>query len=147
MARLFVIPLVFFTGLSWFVFRSFQIDMMKTEPKSASQHRKSEKKTLDAISAKTLVSPTLNISNAPWQDAANMPRAITHFEHDRYIELVEALSRLFLNNHVTFIMCDGTLLGSYIGHDMLPWDDDIDIMVSHQDLPKVKRIFRNPELW
>lgn len=76
-----------------------------------------------------------------------MPRAITRYEHDKYVQLLEVLSNLFFEANVTFFMCDGTLLGSYMGHDLLPWDDDLDIMVRYSDLPKVKKIFQNPELW
>ena len=44
-------------------------------------------------------------------------------------------------------MSDGTLLGSYVFHDIIPWDDDIDFMVDIRDYPKLKTIFQNKTIW
>ena len=44
-------------------------------------------------------------------------------------------------------MADGTLLGSYFFHDIIPWDDDIDIMVDYRDYPRLKKAFRNHSVW
>ena len=43
---------------------------------------------------------------------------------------------------VEFIMCDGTLLGSYVFHGFIPWDDDADVMVNIKEIGKLKRILR-----
>ena len=44
-------------------------------------------------------------------------------------------------------MADGTLLGSYFFHDIIPWDDDMDIMVDYQDYPRLKKAFQNETIW
>ena len=44
-------------------------------------------------------------------------------------------------------MADGTLLGSYFFHDIIPWDDDLDIMVDFQDYPRLKKVFQNQTIW
>ena len=44
-------------------------------------------------------------------------------------------------------MADGTLLGSYFFHDIIPWDDDIDIMVDYRDYPRLKKAFQNHSVW
>ena len=44
-------------------------------------------------------------------------------------------------------MAHGTLLGSYFFHDIIPWDDDMDIMVDYQDYPRLKKAFQNETIW
>ena len=44
-------------------------------------------------------------------------------------------------------MAHGTLLGSYFFHDMIPWDDDVDLLVDYNDYPRLKKVFRNQTLW
>ena len=39
-------------------------------------------------------------------------------------------------------MGDGTLLGSYVMHDVIPWDDDLDLMVNYEDYMKLKTLYR-----
>ena len=39
------------------------------------------------------------------------------------------------------------MLGSYSFHDIIPWDDDIDISVDFRDYPKLKRTFHNSSVW
>ena len=51
------------------------------------------------------------------------------------------------NYVLRYILADGTLLGSYLFHDMIPWDDDMDLMVDYRDYPKVKDIFSNITIW
>ena len=46
-----------------------------------------------------------------------------------------------------YTLVHGTLLGSYFFHDILPWDDDMDVMVDFRDYPKFKRAFQNVSVW
>ena len=39
------------------------------------------------------------------------------------------------------------MLGSYFFHDIIPWDDDIDVLVDFRDYPKFKRAFHNASVW
>ena len=89
----------------------------------------------------------LKPENVPWLSAPFFPRAINKTDYDMYVDLLRTLSELFEQANVTFIMCDGTLLGSYIAHGMLPWDDDADLMVRYADINKVKAIFANASVW
>ena len=43
--------------------------------------------------------------------------------------------------NITYILAYGTVLGSYVMHDILPWDDDLDIFTNIDDLPKIKLVF------
>ena len=44
-------------------------------------------------------------------------------------------------------MAHGTLLGSYFFHDMIPWDDEVDLLVDYNDYPRLKKVFHNQTLW
>ena len=46
----------------------------------------------------------------------------------------------------SYVMGAGSMIGVYAFHDIIPWDDDINIWVDYRDLPKVKRVLRNPSL-
>lgn len=35
--------------------------------------------------------------------------------------------------NVSYHMCGGTLLGSYLHHGLIPWDDDVDLCVTYKD--------------
>lgn len=91
--------------------------------------------------------PSLNDSAIKWMSAPMLPRALTKPQYNTYLQLLHNLSQLFISAGVVFIMCDGTLLGSYIFHDFIPWDDDMDLMVRYQDLPKIKKMFKDKLLW
>lgn len=90
---------------------------------------------------------SLNISKVPWLSAPAVPRPITRKEYDTVIEILRTFTGLLERANVSYIMCDGTLLGSYMHHDIIPWDDDLDLMVRYRDLPKVKQIFKQESIW
>ena len=46
---------------------------------------------------------------------------------------VATLTKAFDNAGVTYFMTSGTLLGSYLHHGRIPWDDDVDLMVNSSD--------------
>ena len=77
----------------------------------------------------------------PWLSHPLLPRVITRHERDRCVDLLSTLDAIFLEFNITYMLAHGTLLGSYVMHDMLPWDDDLDIFVNIDDLAKLKRVF------
>ena len=79
----------------------------------------------------------------PWLSHPRLPRVITRHERDRCVELLSTLDTIFREFNITYMMAYGTLLGSYVMHDMLPWDDDLDIFVNLDHLPKMRRLFNN----
>jgi len=91
--------------------------------------------------------PRLNITSLPWISSPVLTRALSQGQYDMYIRLLEVLTNLLLAEGISFILCDGSLLGSYVMHDMIPWDDDIDIMVRLNDIHKVKLLLSQPEIW
>ena len=93
-----------------------------------------------------IVHVSMNINNFTWCSHPFFPRALTRDMHDEYIQLMDTLTSLLRSVNVTFVMGSGTLLGSYMFHDIIPWDDDMDLWLDYNDLPMVKRLFRNHSL-
>ncbi|CAD5125069.1 DgyrCDS13310 [Dimorphilus gyrociliatus] len=68
---------------------------------------------------------------------------------DRHIvfDLLKAIDLVAKRLNISYFMWAGTLLGSYRNHDIIPWDDDIDLIFNFEDrfllmeyLPKIKEI-------
>ena len=87
-----------------------------------------------------------DVTSSIWLSHPHLPRIINKKEYDSYMTLASDVSRLFEAANITLVMSGGTLLGSYMFHDMIPWDDDMDLWMPYRDIPKVKRLFRNETL-
>lgn len=77
----------------------------------------------------------------PWLSHPLLPRLLSRQERDRCIELLSTVDAILQEFNITYTLAHGTLLGSYVMHDMLPWDDDLDIFMNIDDIPKMKRLF------
>ncbi|KAI3380496.1 hypothetical protein SNEBB_011094 [Seison nebaliae] len=62
--------------------------------------------------------------NAMFLDHGMLP-----IHYNLYISLTQALSSVLTKYGLTHVLYQGTLIGSLRHHDMIPWDDDVDIMV------------------
>ena len=82
----------------------------------------------------------------PWRHAPNLPRVVTPEEHRTMLTLLTGVTDLLKLHNITHIIAFGTLMGSYMFHDILPWDDDMDILISWADIPKVKRLLAEPQV-
>ena len=78
----------------------------------------------------------------PWMSHPKLPRAISFQQYKEHLELLSTFSKIMAAENITYIMCDGTLLGSFMMHDMIPWDNDLDVMVSWKEMPKTLNVFR-----
>ncbi|CAF1173124.1 unnamed protein product [Adineta steineri] len=75
-----------------------------------------------------------------WKSSSIIPRVTTRCEHTLMMNLLMIIDRICRENKITYFISDGTLLGSVRHHDIIPWDDDLDIMV-----PNDKRKILNNE--
>ncbi|CAF1088552.1 unnamed protein product [Adineta steineri] len=75
-----------------------------------------------------------------WKSSSIIPRALTQCEHTLMMHLLMIIDRICRENKITYFISEGTLLGSVRHHDIIPWDDDLDIMV-----PNDKRKILNNE--
>ncbi|CAF3401220.1 unnamed protein product [Rotaria sp. Silwood1] len=68
-----------------------------------------------------------------WHSSPDLPRRLTPCDHQLYTELLRILDHFFRQHNISYMMTDGTLLGSYTHHDFLPWDDDVDLRIFMRD--------------
>ena len=77
----------------------------------------------------------------PWRSHRLLPRLLSRPERDHCIELLSKVDDILREFNITYMLAYGTLLGSYVMHDILPWDDDLDIFMNIGDLQKIKLLF------
>ena len=83
--------------------------------------------------------PTLNNTKTPWLSADILPRAMSKFEYKQYIKLLSDVTQLLEEYSVTYFLSGGSLLGSYVMHDILPWDDRVVLSINHRHRHRVER--------
>ncbi len=98
--------------------------------------------TVAAVDPSTGANDTTGNNGIPLLSHPGIPRAMSEEKYNDYIDLIEALAVLLETANITYGMCDGTLLGSFMMHDMIPWDDDVDMMISRKDMNKTFDVIR-----
>ncbi|CAF0981538.1 unnamed protein product [Adineta steineri] len=71
-----------------------------------------------------------------WKSSPLLPRRLTRCEHMLLMHLLTVFERLCRTHQITFFMIGGTLLGSWVHHDIIPWDDDVDLLIPHEAIPR-----------
>ena len=82
-----------------------------------------------------------------WCSQDALPRTVSQSNYSEMIQLVSDFLNICERANITPILGHGSLLGSYMFHDVIPWDDDIDLWIPYDDIPKVKRHFRHLNAW
>ena len=97
-------------------------------------HRTSAAQEFRAPSLTEKRVPRLSYRYSNWNSSPRLPRRFTPCEHQLMMRLLIIVERICREHNLTFAMSDGTLLGSWRHHDVIPWDDDLDLMmpIEHQ---------------
>lgn len=65
-----------------------------------------------------------------WHSTPLMPRLVSQCEHQLMIKLLKRFDQLTRKYSLPYMIIDGTLLGSWRHFDLIPWDDDLDLLMS-----------------
>jgi hypothetical protein len=67
---------------------------------------------------------------------------ITQAEHSFMLRTFEIFVLLCFKANISFFLYGGTLLGSHRHHAMIPWDDDIDVIMNASDKIRIREAFK-----
>ena len=89
-----------------------------------------------------LPNATYRSRQIPWLSHPRMPRILSLDEHEQSLQLLQAVDTLLWQHNITYVLAYGNLIGSYMMHDLLPWDDDLDILIYDKDRHKIVPLFQ-----
>ncbi|XP_013386528.1 uncharacterized protein LOC106156013 [Lingula anatina] len=58
---------------------------------------------------------------------------VSQSEKELLMEMLAVLDRACSKHNITYLLYGGSLLGSYRHHDLIPWDDDVDLLFNIQE--------------
>ena len=65
----------------------------------------------------------------------------TYEKQEELLGMIRDIDELLEENGIAYSLCGGSLLGAVRDNGFIPWDDDIDIMVSRDNYNKLVRFF------
>jgi hypothetical protein len=77
-----------------------------------------------------------------WRSSSIYPRLLTSCEHHLLMNLLIIIDRICREHYITYFINEGTLIGSLRHHDIIPWDDDIDILIPYHQRKLFSRAFK-----
>ena len=70
-----------------------------------------------------------------------VPRAMSTEEYTTLMRLLRLTIHVLEKHNVSYVLTYGSLIGSYLMHDLLPWDDDVDIFIHNDTKSRVMELF------
>jgi phosphorylcholine metabolism protein LicD len=62
-------------------------------------------------------------------------------DHDKLFNALCFTDKIFNINKIWYIISYGTLLGAVRHKNIIPWDDDIDLTIRREDIPKIDKLY------
>ena len=79
----------------------------------------------------------------PRLSSSQMPRVVSRTEYNAMFDLLQKVTDILDHNNISYCLMFGTLIGSYVSHDLLPWDDDLDILVHNSSKARILELFQD----
>ena len=57
------------------------------------------------------------------------------------LDIVKDIDRVCTENNIRYSLCGGTVIGAYLYHGFIPWDDDIDLMMTRENYRRFLKIY------
>ena len=61
------------------------------------------------------------------------------------IKILESIDKCCRANNIKYSLCWGTMIGAIRHHGFIPWDDDIDVMMSREDYNRFLEVYSDTE--
>ena len=89
----------------------------------------------------------LNTHQVTWRSPARMPRSLTRGQYQQLLEVTGMAGTVLTKANLTWCMGGVTLLGSYMMHDVLPWDDTgVSFLLPSWQKPQLKQALEQSKL-
>ena len=82
----------------------------------------------------------------PRISSEKLPRELTNEQYKSMIRLIKVFQQMLKDLNVTWIIFHGTLIGSFVCHDILPWDGDVDVLVEEGSFSLLEDLQNNGTL-
>jgi hypothetical protein len=71
--------------------------------------------------------------------------ALTSEQRIKMLGAMLALHEVFERMNIWYIICFGSLIGAVRHHGLIPWDDDMDILVKYKDIDRIREALKELE--
>ena len=75
-------------------------------------------------------------------------KELTSKEHkETLIKMLDFINKICVKNNINYTLIGGSLIGAVRHKGIIPWDDDIDIGLLHDDYVKLLELLRKNEVY
>lgn len=75
-----------------------------------------------------------------------LPRAFNEDQHRQYMDLIFQTGSFLGSHNISYMIYAGSAIGSWRHWDIIPWDDDFDMIVDAKDSKKLTALLKDPKV-